>query len=878
VTWFWRRRRREAELDEEINGHLAMAAGDREARGESPREAAYAARREFGNATLVKEVTRQMWRGGWLSSLAGELRLAARSLHRSPRFTASVVLMLGLGLGAAAAMYGVLDRLLLRAPEGIKDPDRLYTVYITHTNYGGADLTRGSLLWREFHLLTDGVSAISGAAAYSEPSSDEVAVGAERVRAQTVMASVSYFDVLGVRPEFGRFFLPEDSLPAAPPAAVLGYGFWRRRFGGAHGVLGKTITSGPVTYTIVGVAPRGFSGATPDVVDVWFPAEQAAEAAFGVQWRQSFFWRLIARLRTGQSAAGAAAQGFVHLRAAPLPPHIGALAYKSAQAASIIPGRAPTGPGSGIQLSYLVGGASVLVALIALANAAGLLLLRALRRGRETAVRVVLGVTRGRLLVSVAVESALLALLGGAAACAVAATGGGLLRKLLLRVDWAMPVIDVGAAGMILFASLVIGFVSGLVPGWLAGRPDTVAALKAGARAGGGRRASARGALLVVQGALSVVLLAGLALYVRSFEQARAFDYGPDVDNVLAVELRDWSPGPQRPVAPAVYQEVEDRVAALPGVHAVALANTTPLFSYAMTPFRAQGVDSIPRSANPFGGPYVVWASPSYFAAAGLRLVRGRVYADGGAGGPREAVVSEALARALWPTSNALGRCLYVGTETDCSSIVGIVSDVRFDLTHPEPMRIFYITLPYAPPSQSAASLIVRAQDPGRLAPTVRSIVASVAGARSPEAVHTLRDIVDPQFRRLRQGLTLFAIFAGLAVVVAIFGIYSVVAYGVTQRAHEFGIRVALGARAANLVRLVVNQALAYAGAGLLLGLLLSIVGARYVAPLLYQTSPRDPVALAAAALALVVAALVACIIPASAAARADPRQALQAE
>jgi predicted permease len=659
--------------------------------------------------------------------------------------------------------------------------------------------------------------------------------------------------------------------------AVIGHGFWQRQFGGVRDVLGKTIGQGRVAYTIVGVAPRGFSGSTPERVDVWLPAQHAARASFGAEWEvNSFVWQVVACARPGRTAAQAAAEGLIRLRAVrPDPRYSAGGEYKRVQAGSIVPGRAPTGPTTGLRLSYIVGGAAALVALIALANAAGLLLLRALRRRRETAVRLVLGVSRGRLLRAVAVESMLLALLAGAAACFVAAVGGELLRKLLLRVDWAVPVVDPRVALLTLGVSLAIGFLAGLVPGWLAGRPETVEALKAGIRDTGGRRAPARAALLVVQAGLSVALLAGLALYLRSFQRARAFDFGPDVDQLLVAELQEETQGRPGPMARDVSEAVASRVGALPGVQTVALSSSTPLWGAMMTVVRAEGVDSFPRGTH---GPYLVEAGPTYFAATGLALVRGRYFADQGPGGPRESVVSREMA-SLWRNGDAIGHCLYIGPgAADCTRIVGVVRDLRMSLRDPAPGLIYYIPLAYGVMGIGARSLIVRAAAPARLVPAVRQIVAAMAGVRSPDAVRTLRDVVDPQYRRLRQGMALFGIFAGLAVVVAMIGIYSVVAYSVTQRTHEFGIRVALGARAPNLVRLVLGQALRYAGTGLMLGLVLALASGRYVAPLLYQTSARDPLALGAAAFALLLAAALACVVPARAAARADPRKALQAE
>ena len=878
MTWFQRRRRREAELDEEIQGHLTMAARDREAAGESPREAAYAARREFGNATLVKEVTRQSWGGVWLEQLVQDVRMAVRSSLRTPAFTLAVVALLGLGLGGAAAMYGILDRLLLRPPEAVRDPGGLYSPYITAVGgFGAGDVSSGTMQWRDYRLLTEGVEAISAAAAFAGPESEQLTLGTVQVEARLVMASASYFDLLGVRPALGRFFSPVDSVASETPAAVLSYGFWQHRFGGARDVVGKTIAKGGVIYAVVGVAPRGFSGVTPERVDLWLPAERAAPIN-NPDWQvNSFFWQVLARPRPGRTAAQACAEGLIRLRAAPPDPHyrFGG-EYRAVHAGSIVPGRTPS-LSSGLRLTFIVGGASAVVALIAITNALVLLLLRALRRQRETAMRLVLGIPRVRLLRSVAIESALLAGLAGFAAALVAAVGGEVLRKLVLRVDWAVPVVDPRVALVTLGACLVIGLTVGIVPGWLAGRPETVAALKSGMRQTGLRRARGRAVLLSLEAGLSLTLLAGLALYVRSFQRARAFNFGPDVDHVLVAELQDRTPDwPTRRIGRDVTDPILASVSRLPGVEAVAFASATPLWSFTMTLVRAEGVDSFP--GHGVHGPSVVEVGPGYFRAAGMSLLRGRDLRDGMPNGYPEAVVSRALAGS-WPDGTAIGRCLYIGREpVPCTRIAGVVADLHSSLRDPAPFMTIYVPLSAGPRNFGPRSLIVRAARPARLVPAVREIVQGVAGVRSPDAVRTLRDVVDPQFVRLRQGTQLFGIFAVLAVVVAIFGMYSVVRYSVAQRAHEFGVRVALGAGSGNLVLLVLGQALGYAAAGLVFGVILSLLGGRYVAPLLYDTSARDPLALSAAALALLVAALIASLAPAWAAAHADPRQALQAE
>jgi predicted permease len=881
VRWPWSRRRLEAELEEEIRGHLEMAAHDHVTRGESPQEAAYAARREFGNATLVKEVTRQAWGGAWLDPLLHDVRLAARSLRRSPAFTLSVVVLLGLGLGAAAAMYGILDRLVLRAPEHLQDPEHLYASYISQSMTGGVVITRGVASWYESGLMAGASEGIAGAAVYGGPSGANVDIGGEPVRAQATVASADYFAVLGVRPEAGRFFVAGDSGAGAQPVAVISHGFWRRQFASRAATLGMRVGYAGRTFTIVGVAPSGFSGTTPERTDIWFGAESGlapSQREFG------YGWQSVIRLKGSRPPSHVAAEILLRLQHAQAGPHAAPTVYTRVRLTSTSAGSAPLDTAGALRLPYLVAGAAAALALIAVANAAALLMLRGLRRSRETAVRVVLGVTRWRLLVSVALESGLLALAAGLAACAVAAAGGEALRKLLLGVDWAVPVVDPRVALLTLLASLAVGSVVGLVPGWLAGRPHVVAALKAGVHDLGFRRAPGRTTLLVVQSALSVTLLAGVGLYARSFERARAFDFGPDVDHVLAANLFSVSSGPgghgfttQAGVMtpPADPRALVARVLKLPGVQAAALANLTPLWGRAMVEFRVEGLDSFPRGHFPT----IVETTRDYFAAVELPVIRGRLFADQGPGGPREAVVSEEMARALMGSGGAIGRCLYLGHESrDCRRIVGVVGDVRGSLSNPMPEATYYVPLSQAQSGPGAGSLVVRSQDPARLVPLVRQVVASLAGIRDPEAVRTLREIVDPQYRRLRQGLALFGIFAGLAIVIAMTGMYAVVAYGVTQRAHEFGVRVALGAQAASLVRLVMSQALRYAGAGLLLGLVFALVGGRYVAPLLYQTSARDPLVLGVAALALLLAAALACVIPAGAAARADPRRALQAE
>jgi len=888
VIWPWRRRRREAELDEEIQGHLAMAARDREAAGESPTEAGYAARREFGNATLVKEVTRQMWGGVWLDHLRQDLRQAVRSALRAPGFTAMVVATLALGLGATAAMFGVLDRLLLRAPIGVGDPEQVARLFVQEAREGRPGLQlRSSYLYQELRFFDGADSTVSVAfwgSSGTAPLKDDVGT----LDAQVTMVTGGYFQVLRVPMAVGRPLLPTDDSASSPPAAVVSYALWRNRYGATPAVLGKVVYLKGRAYTVVGVAPRGFSGLSNTAVDLWVPVSIAADDVLGPMLHNPmvrlYAFYAAARLRPGTPRpriVGALTLAVRRHLPPPLTTKYGPVeAEPTVVLGSIIPGREQVElghVGESLRLSLLVGAVALIVCLIAIANVANLLLLRAVARKRETGIRLALGVSRWRLVRSVLVESLLLAFVGAAVAAWVASVGGEILRKLIVREDWSAPLVGARVFGFVALIAFVVGTVTGLVPAALGARADVVASLRSGVRLSTWRRSIVRSLLTVGQAALTLVLLAGFGLFARSVYRAQQVDFGVDMQHLLLASLG----GGDAKASPVNPEDVLARVRRLPGVRAAAAARTAiPIFSYGVRYLRAEGVASLSNSTAG-GGPFFSAIGPGYLEAAGLHLLRGRFFAAGEfVAPPMVALVSSEMARRLWPGAEAIGKCLFiqlsVGQPPPCTSIVGIVGSVRQGVSEP-PLMQYYVPLRHE--GEAYVEIVVRTSgDPERLVAPLTAELKRLLPDLPDGAVHSAPSIMASHFRAWRLGTTLFAIFGGLALLIAMVGLYSVVAFDGARRTPEFGIRIALGARGWSVARLLIGQGARYGLAGLVVGLALVFALGRLVAPQLFQTSAHDPLILGGVAALLLVAILAACIVPAWTAARADPREALQAE
>lgn len=883
------------EVDEEIRFHLESRIDALMAQGWHRDAARAEAVRQLGDPRALRATleaidrrdegrrARLQWRADW----GLDVKFGLRSLARTPGVTAAVVVMLALGIGANAAMYGILERLFLRPPPHIVDAEGVHRVYVRQRNTRDPTqlITRGMTDWPEFRALRVDSQRLAAIAGYTYPSIVRHGRGQAAQELRVSWVTGGFFPLLGVQPAKGRLLGPGDDAPAAAPAAVIGDGMWNRYYGRADSALGGTLAFDGVTYTVVGITPAGFSGPDPSAADVWLPLELAAPASRGQWWVQAgsgFSVTPLIRIAPGASIAAVEGAATGAIRAA----RSGSPFQDTAATVLLGPllaSRGPDGITATLRLPLIVGGVALVVLLVAMANVTNLLLLRAVARRRELAVRSALGAARwriGRLLV---VESLMLALVSAVGATAVAAVTGRLLRVTLLpRYQWASGALDGRVLMFAALAALAIGLVTGLVPALQAARSPGVDDLRSGVRTALVARSRVRSALLVVQASLSLVLLVGAAVFYRSFAAARNVDIGYARDQLLTVSVDGGTFQRPQPIAPAALAAMEHRLRAMPGVVGVAQSTNAPMYSARAIRLRIRGTE-LPRMS----GPYINAVSPNFFDVADLRVVQGRGLTDGdGERAPRVAVVNEVMARLVWPGDSPIGECLYVGVsaESECTTVVGVVeAPLEFGLRDTEGTAQYYVPiLQNMADDRNAANsrtFVVRSRDPDQLVRPALAALAELFPDLTRDRVRSLAELFAPQIRRWKIGTGLFAAAAGLALLLAAIGLYSIIAFAARQRRFEFGIRRALGATTRDIVWLVVRHGFALAVVGVALGAAASWWAARFVAPLLFANlSPRDPAALAAAGGVLLSVALVASLLPSREAARTDPREALQAE
>jgi predicted permease len=663
--------------------------------------------------------------------------------------------------------------------------------------------------------------------------------------------------------------------------AVLGYGYWQTGFGGDAAVVGKPLYIGPRQYTIIGVAPKGFSGMSLRSIDAFIPITSGAYDQFGDQYygRHNISWvEMVARRRPGASPEAVDADltlAFQRSRAAQTPPvRAETLARSRAELAPVLSNRGPKA-GDDARVALWLAGVAAIVLLIACANVANLLLARALARRREIAVRLALGAGRRRLLRQLLTESMLLALAGGAAGLLIAHFGGGVLRRALLSdVDWSVtPLFD---ARMLLFttaAALLTGMLTGITPAWHAGRSDLAGSLKAGGREGSRPRARLRTTLLVAQSALSVLLLVGAGLFVRSLKNVRSVDLGYEPSRLLIAmpDFRGQQPLPGERAE--LSRRMLERVRAMPGVERATLTFGIPFWRSNTTDLYVPGRDSL----NGLGSFYQNVVADDYFDATGTRIVRGRgLTAQDRVGPARVAVVSEMLARKVWRGADPIGQCVKVSADTvPCSEVVGVARDVRWGSLGDEDRMQVYEPMN----TQDAGTMFVRAAgDPRLLAEPLRRELQGMMPGIGFINVRRLDTTLDPVLRPWRLGASMFTLFGVLALVVAAVGLYGVIAYGVTQRTHEMGVRAALGASRGGLMRLVVGEGLKVTLLGIGLGGLAALAAGRFLSAMLFGVSAHDPAVFLAVAVVLLAVAGIASLVPAWRAGRADPLNALRAD
>ncbi|GJG89399.1 hypothetical protein tb265_45800 [Gemmatimonadetes bacterium T265] len=690
-------------------------------------------------------------------------------------------------------------------------------------------------------------------------------------------ASGAFWSLFDALPALGRFFGPQDDrLPAGVPVAVLGYEYWRREHGGDPSVLGRAIRVGGGTYTVVGVAPKGFTGVGLQLVDVWVPltAGSARELGAGFATRSEVFWlELVAARRPGvsEAAAHAALARALQHRASARP-------APRATLYPVLPDRGPD-RSSGARVSLWVLGVTAVVLLVTCANVANLLLARALQREREVAVRVALGVGRARLARQVLAEVGVLAALGAAAGLLVARLGGTLVTRLLIP-DVAFG--DALASGRTLAVTGAItvaaGLLASLAPSLRALRPDAAARLRGGAR-GGERHGRARATLGLVQASLSTLLLVGAGLFVRSLWHARAVDFGFAPSRVLYASVERRGETVDSAGTAALYARMAGRAAELPAVEAVGTTFELPYQSgFTTNRVRLPGRDSVTASAEVHHNT----AGLDYFRVMGTRVLRGRVWDPRTPGVDADAVVlSAALARLLYGTDDAVGRCAIVDDAPDapCRPVIGVVQDVKRGDPREPGAPAFYRPLPPHPGRFDLGGLVVRTRgDAAAQLAAVQRALQPLAPGASYGRVRAMADLVAPELRPWQMGATLFTAFRGLGLLVAAVGLYSVLAYDVAQRRRDYGIRLALGARRGDVLRLVLRRGLGVVAGGLALGLALASFAGRAAAGLLFGVSPYDPLTFGGVTALLAAVALAAGVVPGWRAAHVDPAVSLRAE
>jgi predicted permease len=884
----------ERAVNDELQFHFDMTMRELMASGMNPDEARKEAERRFGDVQRTRErlttidrarVGREQ-RAEWWSGFTQDLRYAIRGLRLKPGFALAVIVTLGLGIGANATMFGIVDRLLFRPPNMLITPNRAGKIFVPRTNRGKENVN-SFMGYRIFLDLRENTQSFDAMTPYYI---NKLAVGTGENTSQMNIAvgTSDLWRMFDAKPAIGRFFSAEDDEPTHPTnVMVASFGFWQTRFGGRKDILGSQIDVGPKRYTIIGVTPEGFNGFTTDPVAGFLPIASAAEnstgdpknpwySTYNMRWFESY-----ARRKPGVSIAAADAdltrahqlsykkQVAAQPRATPFN-----LAKPRGFIAPVLTARGPN-PQNESRVATWLGGVALIVLVIAIANVANLLLARALKRRREIAVRIALGVSRGRLLAQLLTESVLLAILGGAVGLVIAQWGGAVLRRSLLSQEATFSAFtDVRMLGFIALLAVAAGFLTGLAPAFQAGRADIAGTLKAGAREGNVHRSKLRIGLLLAQAALSVVLLVGAGLFVRSLWDVKNLRLGYDADRLLIVDLSMRGMKVDSNEAIALRNRMVEKAKTLPGVENAARALTVPFWSTWQLSLFVPGIDSV----NKLGNFSVQAGTPDLFKTMGTRITRGRgLTEEDRAGSPYVVVVTESMAKKLWPNQDPIGKTMRINSDTNpVRTVVGVAEDQRRGSLS-EAEDHYYIPITQFRFNEDI--LFVRTADAAAgHSDAVRRSLQQLMPGTSFVAVTPLTQIMESTTRSWKLGATMFTIFGILALVLAAIGLYSVIAYNVTQRTHEMGVRVALGAQARDVIRLIVKEGLWIAVPGVVLGAIIALVASKWVRPLLFNVQPKDPTVIGIVILTLITVAIAASWAPATRAARVDPNEALRAD
>ncbi len=892
MPW-WGRRKKDAEIDRELRAHLDLEAEDQRKSGLSEDNARYAAQRALGNATLIQEDTRAVWRWTWLEQLGQDLRYAIRGIWKNPGFSVTATVSLALGIGAATAVFSVLNAVALR-PLPVAEPDRLV---VLRPELRGKRFVLFNPLFEE---LRDSQQSLSGMFAVSdEPYLKAAFNSASPSFVRGSLVSGNYFQVLGLSPAFGRLFTAEDDEPSVEScAAVVSHSFWQRTLKGDSAILGQPVVVREKHCTIVGVAPAGYrsheAGYAPDL---WVPLRPLTDPNLLASRGMAFYSGVIGRLRPEVTIAQAETELneiYQRLQPAAQPsPHPGETPITRGDfRMRVLPGEQGLDQvrvrlGQPLVLAFAVVG---VVLLIAAVNVANLLLARGAARHTELATRAALGAGRARLMRLLAFEGAALSVGGGLlgvglAFLAAPALPGVLPLPATVSLD-AAP--DIRVAAIAVAATLFASLLTGLLPAWRLSRQDLHSAVAGGERATAARsRQRLTRTLVAAQLALSLLLVTTAGLLLRTMVRVMAVDPGFGTSHVLLMDIKDTEPAAKfgevdtseaKERRAVRYRTLDERMNAIPGVQAASLS-WLGLFSSSYVGLNVYDAD------QPASGRFTLvdYTSPRYFEAVGMRLLRGRGFtADDREGSLRVAVVNEAYVRERLPAGlEAIGRRLVMTYADDRRpwSIVGIVRDSKYnDLRKSASEPMIWVPLSQAPFKFTSVSLRVH---PGAEAAVTREARIALA-ATSPHLMvrktTTLRDQVDQTTARERLSLSLSSSFGGIALLLAAVGLYGTLAYAVARRTREIGVRLALGARPGSVLRLVVGESFKLLLAGMLSGVPLALAAGYVMRGFLFGVTPYDLSTLIGAGVLLSVVALLAALAPARRAARVDPIVALRYE
>ncbi len=850
---FENRSNRERDLEEEIEAHLRLAEAD----GHTPESA----RRDFGNITLIREQAREIWGVNRMEDLMHDIRYAIRQLRKSSAFALTAIFSIALGIGGTTAMFTVIRAVLLK-PLQYRDADRLVVSNgLTSVRY---DETKTAV--RSFDEIGDFLNGADNVA---------LSVGASPEVLKEARVSANFLRILGVEPLVGRGFRAEEDTPGGPDVAMISADLWRHRFGGDPSIVGRTVTLATWAYTITGVLPPGFAFPFPGV-DVWVtrPAEYINTtspmlAAFG-------------RLKPGVSIVQANAEWIV-LKNQYAKAYPGMLDAKPGRVDSLTPMKDKLVTDVRSML-WMLFGAVGFVLLIACANVASLLLSRSAFRSRELAVRAALGAGRQRMVAQMLTESLLLGLAGGALGVLFAVLS---LRGLASMTELNLPRIgEIHVDGMVLaFAvmlSVLTGVLFGLAPALGASRPDLIGVLRAsgeGASPAGSRRVlrwfNLRGLLVVGQLALSVVLLIGATLLMESLARYRREDVGFNTTHLLTmrISLPPARYGTPRKTA-AFHEELVRRIEAIPGVQAASVMFFVPMTTFAGMPIQDAAKPRLQLNQRIIAT--IQNVSPDYFRTMGIPLRHGREFTERDKlDAPLVVIVDERLAHDLWPDgADPVGRRVLLGMNPRSLEVVGLVGAVHQNLEIPGWPGIYR---PDAQSPQLAVGFAVRTLgDPARFVNPIRKQVLSMDRDQPISEVKTMDELKDAELGQRRLILILLGSFAGTALLLALIGIYGVIAYSVAQRTRELGIRQVIGAQRSDILRHVLKQGLWLALTGVAAGIGGAYALTGVMKSLLFGVGATDPATFSAIAVLFVVVALAACYIPARRATRIDPMAALR--